>query len=136
MSAIDLPESVCSLSSDEKRKLLKQATDSGLILFFKQFVPFYWFRYWNTRLKVGSVVCVFFLLFASATANVVSLESKLECSPVSGSCDQTSSIFSGFDLVFNTSAPIVFAIYSGFLARKARERLGVDRKTAQKLLAE
>jgi hypothetical protein len=135
MSAIDLPESVCSLSSDEKRKLLKQAADSGLILFFKQFVPFYWFRYWNTRLKVGSVVWVFFLLFASATANVVSLESKLECSPGSASCDQTSSIFSGFDLVFNTSAPIVFAIYSGFLARKARERLGVDRKTAQKLLS-
>jgi hypothetical protein len=47
-----------------------------------------------------------------------------------------SSIFSGFDLVFKTPAPLVFAFYSGFLARKARELLGVDMKTAQKLLAE
>ena len=136
MSTIDLTELEVSLSSIERRKLLKQAADAGWILFFKQIIPLYWFRYWNTRLKVGPVVWVFFLLFASATANVASLDSKLECSLSTENCDQTSSIFSGFDLVLNTSAPIVFAIYSGFLARKARERLGIDRKTAQKLLSE
>lgn len=125
-----------SLSAVEQHKLLKQAADAGIIIFLKQFVPFFWFRYWNTRLQVGSVVWVFFLLFTSAGAGTLASENKFECLRGSTICDQSSTvIFERLDLFLNTAAPTVFAIYSGHLARKARERLGIDRKTAIKLLA-
>ena len=124
-----------SLTNVEQRKLLRQAADTGLIIFFKQFIPFFWFRYWNTRFWLGSVVWVFFLLFASAGASTLSYESKFECAQDPSSCDQSSAALDSFDLFLNTAAPTVFAIYSGYLARKARERLGIDRQTAIKLLA-
>jgi len=124
-----------SLTSVEQRKLLRQAADTGLIIFFKQFIPFFWFRYWNTRFWLGSVVWVFFLLFASAGASTLSYESKFECAQNSSNCDQSSAALDSIDLLLNTAAPTVFAIYSGHLARKARERLGIDRKTALNLLA-
>lgn len=124
-----------SLTSAEQRKLLRQAADTGLIVFFKQFIPFFWFRYWNTRFWLGSVVWVFFLLFASAGASTLSYESKFECARNSSNCDQSSAALDSIDLLLNTAAPTVFAIYSGYLARKARERLGIDRKTALNLLA-
>ncbi len=124
------------LSKLETQKLLKQAADTGLLLFFKQLIPFYWFRYWNTRLKVGSVIWVFFLLFASAIAGSQSLEVKVQCASDPSMCDQSVDRFtSSLDLLLNTAAPIVFAVYSGHLARKARERLGIDRQTALKLLS-
>ncbi len=125
-----------SLTSIEQRKLLRQAADTGVIIFFKQFIPFFWFRYWNTRFWLGSVVWVFLLLFASAGASTLSYESKFECAQDSSSCDQSSAALDSFDLVLNTAAPTIFAIYSGYLARKARERLGIDRKTALKLLSD
>jgi hypothetical protein len=126
-----------SLSKLEQRKLLKQAADAGIIIFFKQFVPFFWIRYWNTRLQVGSVVWVFFLLFVSAGAGNLATEGRLECSQTQTSCDTSSQvIYSRLDLLLNTAAPTVFAIYSGYLSRKARERLGIDRKTAIKMLSE
>jgi hypothetical protein len=124
-----------SLTEAEHRKLLRQAADTGIIIFFKQFIPFFWFRYWNTRFRLGSVVWVFFLLFASAGASTLSYESKLECAQDPTSCDQSSAAFDSLDLILNTAAPTVFAIYSGHLARKARERLGIDRQTAIKLLS-
>jgi hypothetical protein len=124
------------LTDVEHRKLLRQAADTGIIIFFKQFIPFFWFRYWNTRFRVGSVVWVFFILFLSAGASTLKFESMYECSRDSSGCDQLSGAYSSFDLALNTAAPIVFAIYSGHLARKARERLGIDRKAAIKLLSE
>ena len=124
-----------SLTSIEQRKLLRQAADTGVIIFFKQFIPFFWFRYWNTRFWLGSVVWVFLLLFASAGASTLSYESKFECVQDSSSCDQSSAALDSLDLVLNTAAPTIFAIYSGYLARKARERLGIDRQTAIKLLS-
>jgi hypothetical protein len=123
------------LTEAEQHKLLRQAADTGVIIFFKQFIPFFWFRYWNTRFRLGSVVWVFFLLFVSAGASTLSYESKFECAQDSASCDKSSAAFDSFDLILNTAAPTVFAIYSGHLARKARERLGIDRKTAIRLLA-
>lgn len=72
---------------------------------------------------------------AEAGASTLSYESKFECARDSSNCDQSSATFDFIDLVLNTAAPTVFAIYSGYLARKARERLGIDRKTAIKLLA-
>ena len=105
-----------SLSEVEQRKLLKQAADTGFIIFFKQFVPFFWFRYWNTRLQVGSVVWVFFLLFISAGAGNLASESKIECLRGSTICDQSAPVlFERVDLFLNTAAPTVFAIYSGYL---------------------
>ena len=124
------------LTEAEHHKLLRQAADTGVIIFFKQFIPFFWFRYWNTRLRLGSVVWVFLLLFASAVASTLSYESKFECAQDSSSCDKSSAAYHSFDLILNTAAPTVFAIYSGYLARKARERLGIDRKTALKLLSD
>ena len=104
-------------------------------LFFSSNSYFFWFRYWNTRFWLGSVVWLFFLLFASAGASTLSYESKFECAQDSSSCDQSSTTLDSFDLFLNTSAPTVFTIYSGYLARKARERLGIDRQTAIKLLS-
>jgi len=104
-------------------------------LFFQAIHTLFWFRYWNTRFWLGSVVWVFFLLFASAGASTLSYESKFECAQDSSSCDQSSTTLDSLDLFLNTAAPTVFAIYSGYLARKARERLGIDRQTSIKLLS-
>lgn len=124
------------LTDVEHRKMLRQAVDIGIIIFFKQFIPLFWFRYWNTRFRVGPVVWVFLLLFTSASASVLKFEYMLECAQDSSGCDQSPGTYTSFDLAINTAAPIVFAIYSGHLARKSRERLGINRKTAITLLSE
>lgn len=121
-----------SMSEDERNKLIRQAADTGLIIFFKQFIPFFHFRYWGTRIYIGSLVWYFLL---NSFALTQSLQATMQCRYADNSCAQVNAglrILSRLSLLAST---IVFGVYSGSSSKRARQRLNIDRKTALAIIA-
>jgi hypothetical protein len=122
------------MSTDERNKLIRQAADTGLVIFLKQFIPFFHFRYWNTRFKIGSLVWFFLLSMISSGIASSAAENQLECREGDSSCLSTAAATYGVSALTAFTSFIVFGVYSGSASRKARERLSIDRKTALAIL--
>ena len=122
------------LEEREVEKLIKQACDRWWTLILKSFVPLYHFRYWNTRFWVGAVAWIF--LLSMGASGVESRTYQIRCRPDETSCLQRKQalLYGYFAVLF--SANIVFGLYGGSKANKARQRLGLSRNEALLLIKE
>lgn len=124
-----------SMSEDERNKLIRQAADTGLIIFLKQFIPFFTFIYWGTRTYIGSLVWYYSLYALSLFISLQATEKQMQCHNDVNSCN---AVVAGLEVASGLSALasiIVFGVYSGSSSRRARERLNIDRKTALAIIA-
>lgn len=122
------------MSIDERNKLIRQAADTGLIVFFKQFIPFFQFRYWNTRFYLGSLIWFFLLNVISSGLASSAAEKQLECREGDETCLTTVAGTYGASALAALSSFVVFGAYAGSSSKRARERLAIDRKTAIAIL--
>lgn len=74
------------MSEDERNKLIRQAADTGLIIFLKQFIPFFIFVYWGSRSYIGSLVWYFSLYAFALTVSLQATEKQMQCQNVDNSC--------------------------------------------------
>jgi hypothetical protein len=124
-----------SMSEDERNKLIRQAADTGLIIFLKQFIPFFLFRYWGTRIYIGSLVWYFLLYSFALTVSSQATEKQMQCQNFDDSCNaQVAGLQIMAGLTF-LAPMIVFGVYSGSSSKRARQRLNIDRKTALAIIA-
>ena len=121
------------LDGEAKSKLLKQGCDRGFFVFLKCFIPFYVFRYWNSRFFLGAVIWFFFLSFAASAISSRAYEE--ECRPDNRECVLTKSGFLITSAFVSFSAIGVFGFYGGVSASRARTKLKLDRSEILSLIA-
>jgi hypothetical protein len=121
------------LDGSDKAKLLKQGCDRGFFVFLKFFIPFYIFRYWNSRFYLGAVIWFFFLSFAASTISSRAYEN--ECRPDNRECVLTKSGLLITSSFVSLAAIGVFGFYGGVSASTARKKLRLDRSEILSLIA-
>ena len=121
------------LDRSAKSKLLKQGCDRGFFVFLKFFIPFYVFRYWNSRFYLGAVIWFFFLSFAASTISSKAYED--ECRPDNRECVLTKSGLLITSAFVSFAAIGVFGFYGGVSASRARKVLKLDRSQILSLIA-
>lgn len=118
------------LTEKEYKKLLKQSCDRGFMLFLKSLIPFYNFRYWNTRFSQGAFIWL--LLLSLWGANVSNAAYQKKCRPDENTCQFVQTSLHLSSALIWISGQIVFGIYGGHKAKTARERLNLSRDLALK----
>jgi len=122
------------MSVEERNKLVRQAADTGLIIFFKGFIPFFFIRYWRTRYYQGSLIWLFLLTAFSWFLFNRSAESQLVCER-GGECNTTRvQMCDVMAPVISGLSCVLFGISAGSSSKRARTRLGIERKTALAIL--
>jgi len=122
------------MSVEERNKLVRQAADRGFIIFFKQFIPLFFIRYWQTRYYQGPNIWFFLLSAFSFYLLQMSAESKLECER-GGKCDINIPLMADvMGPVIGVSSCVMFGISAGLSSKRARIRLGIDQETALAIL--
>jgi len=122
------------MSVEERNKLVRQAADGGFIIFFKYFIPLFFVRYWTTRFYVGALIWHFLLNWFGAYAFLLSMEKTTICAK-GGECDaEYVQIGNTFGVLMATGAFVMVGVSANSSSKRARSRLGIDRKTALAIL--
>jgi len=122
------------MTVEERNKLVRQAADTGLIILLKVLIPFYAIRYWRTRFYFGAIVWWLWFLVIGTQCVSLALEKNIDSANCGGCYDQEEKIYNFIGvLAFISSFAGVGAI-SGSAAKRARDRLNIDRKTAIAIL--
>jgi len=126
--------SIPEMSIDERNKLIKQAADSGLFVFFKSFIPLYFIRYWRTRYYQGAVIWSLFLTAFMWFCLYRGNEMINECyNDVNRDC-KVAYFTRAAGVILPFLCPVMFGLYAGFSSKQARDRLSIDRRSARAIL--
>lgn len=116
----------------ERNKLIKQAADSGVVIFFKGLIPLYWIRYWTSRFYLGPIIALLIITVLQNQAMVQS--SNKFCYRGETTCLERSRTGEVGAIILSICSLFAFGICAGSSAKKARDKLGISRKEAIAIL--
>jgi len=122
------------MTVEERNKLVRQAADTGLIILLKVLIPFYAIRYWRTRFYYGSMVWWLWFLVVATQSVGLGFEKQIESKECGGCYEQMEKTYNFIGVLALISSFAGVGAISGSAAKRARDRLNIDRKTAIAIL--
>jgi len=122
------------MSVEERNKLVRQAADTGFIIFLKYFIPLFFIRYWKTRFYQSALIWYFLLNYFGMYVLVSAIGTMADCAIKEECSTADVQTVGALSVVIGAGAFVVVGISAGSSSKRARTRLGIDRKTALAIL--